>query len=47
MIFFDRRKIVHKQFLPHGETVNETVYQEILERLTKGNFLICDEVADS
>lgn len=33
--FFDSDGIVHKEFLPAGQTVNQYVYREILERLRK------------
>lgn len=33
--FFDSNGIVHKEFLPTGQTVNQYVYREILERLRK------------
>lgn len=33
--FFDSNGIVHKEFLPAGQTVNQYVYREILERLRK------------
>ena len=34
--FFDSRGIVHKEFVPSGQTVNQTFYREVLERLRKG-----------
>ena len=33
--FFDRQEIVHKEFLLPGQTVNQTFYREVLERLRK------------
>ena len=33
--FFDNQGIVHKEFVPPGQTVNQTFYQEVLERLRK------------
>jgi len=33
--FFDSQEIVHKEFMPPGQTVNQTFYQEVLERLRK------------
>ena len=33
--FFDSQEIVHKEFVPPGQTVNQTFYQEVLERLRK------------
>lgn len=34
--FFDSQGIVHKEFVPPGQTVNQTFYREVLERLRKG-----------
>ena len=39
--FFDSRGIVHKEFVPPGQTVNQTFYREVLERLGKG-WHVCD-----
>ena len=40
--FFDRRGIMHKEFVPPGQTVNHAFYKDVLERLSKkgpnGNF---------
>jgi hypothetical protein len=33
--FFDSQGIVHKEFVPPGQTVNQKFYQEVLERLRK------------
>jgi len=33
--FFDSQGIVHKEFVPPGQTVNQTFYWEVLERLRK------------
>jgi len=33
--FFDSKGIVHKEFVPPGQTVNQTFYREVLERLRK------------
>jgi len=33
--FFDSQVIVHKEFVPPGQTVNQTFYREVLERLRK------------
>jgi len=33
--FFDSRGIVHKEFVPPGQTVNHTFYKDLLERLRK------------
>ena len=33
IVFFDARGVVHFQFLPQGQTVNQHVYKEILQHL--------------
>ena len=33
IVFFDSRGIVHKEFVPPGQTVNHTFYKDVLERL--------------
>jgi len=33
--FFDSQGIVHKEFVPPGQAVNQTYYREVLERLRK------------
>jgi len=33
--FFDSQGIVHKEFVPPGQTVYQTFYREVLERLRK------------
>ena len=35
LIFFLSQGIVHKEFVPPGQTVNQTIYREVLERLRK------------
>ncbi|GFV88227.1 putative transposase [Trichonephila clavipes] len=35
LIFFDSQGIVHKEFVPQGQTVNEHFYRYALERLRK------------
>jgi len=35
IVFFDSRGIVHKQFVPPGQTVNHAFYKGVLERLRK------------
>jgi len=34
-LYFDSQGIVHKEFVPPGQTVNQTSYREVLERLRK------------
>ena len=33
--FFDVRGIVHTEFLPQGQTVNQHVYKDVLRRLIR------------
>jgi len=33
--FFDVRRIVHSEFLPQGQTINQQVYKEILRLLLR------------
>ena len=33
--FFDSQGMVHKEFVPSGQTVSHTFYQEVIERLRK------------
>ena len=33
--FFDSQGIIHKEFAPPGQTINQTFYPEVLERLMK------------
>ena len=34
-MFFDSRRIMHKEFVPPGQTVNPAFYKDYLERLRK------------
>ena len=38
--FFDVRRIVHSEFLPQGQTINQQVYKEILWRLLRS---VCEK----
>ena len=40
IVFFDIQRIVHFEFLPQGQTVNQTVYKEILWCLVRS---MCDK----
>jgi len=42
--FFESQGIVHKEFVPPGQTVNQTFYLEVLERLRKkvARVHVCD-----
>jgi hypothetical protein len=35
IISFNSRALVHKEFLPPGQTVNHALYKDVLERLRK------------
>jgi len=35
IVFFDSRGIVHKEFVPSGQTVNRAFYKDVLKRLRK------------
>ena len=35
IVFFHSRGIVHKEFVPPGQTVNHAFYKDVLERLRK------------
>ena len=35
IVFFDIRDIVHKEFVPPGQTVNHAFYKDVLEQLRK------------
>jgi len=34
-LIFESERIVHKEFVPPGQTVNQTLYREVLKRLRK------------
>lgn len=44
---FDSRGIVHKEFVPHGQTVNQHFYCEVLERLRKRVLRVRPEIANT
>ncbi|KAL1129330.1 hypothetical protein AAG570_013859 [Ranatra chinensis] len=33
IVFFDAKGVVHKEFLPQGQTINAAYYEDVLERL--------------
>ncbi|UYV66870.1 hypothetical protein LAZ67_4003188 [Cordylochernes scorpioides] len=35
IVFFDKRGLIHKEFVPQGKTVNAEFYKEVLRRLHK------------
>jgi len=45
--FFDSQGIVHKEFVPQGQTVNKQYYREVLERLRKRVHRVGPEIADT
>jgi transposase len=44
--FFDRRGIVHKEFVPPRQTVNQVFYKDVLERLRKRAIRVRPDIAD-
>ena len=46
IIFFDSKGIVHKEFLPPGQTVNQTFYLQVLECLQNRVMRIHHEIAN-
>ena len=45
--FFDSEGIVHTEFVPQGQTVNQFYYREILERLRKRVVRVRTSIADN
>ena len=46
IVFFDSRGIVHKEFVPPGQTVNHAFYKDVLERLRKRVQRVRTDIAD-
>ena len=46
IVFFDSRGIVHKEFVPPGQTVNHVFCKDVLERLRKRVQRVRREIAD-
>jgi transposase len=46
IVFFDSRGIVHKEFVPPGQTVNHAFYKDFLERLRKRVQRVRRDIAD-
>ena len=44
--FFDSRGILHKEFVPAGQTVNHAFYKDVLERLRKWVQRVRTDIAD-
>ena len=45
--FFDSQVIVHAEFVPRGQTVNQLYYREILERLRKSVVRVRPSIANN
>jgi len=45
--FFDSQGIVHIEFVPQGQTVNQFYYHEILERLRKRGVRVRPSIANN
>jgi hypothetical protein len=46
VLFFYSRGIVHKEFVPPGQTVNHAFYKDVLERLRKRVQRVRRDIAD-
>ena len=44
---FDSQGVVHKEFVPQGQTVDKQYYREVLERLIKRVYRVRPEIADT
>ena len=44
---FDSQGVVHKDFVPQGQTINKQYYREVLERLSKRVHRVWPEIADT
>ena len=47
IVFFNSRGIVHKEFVPPGQTVNHVFYKDVLERLWKRVQRVRRDIADN
>jgi hypothetical protein len=36
IVFFDAQGVIHREFVPEGQTVNGQFYLRVMERLLKG-----------
>ena len=45
--FFDSQDVVHKEFVPQGQTVNQWYYREVLEQLRKRVHCVRPEIVDA
>jgi len=46
-LFFVSQVVVHKEFMPQGQTVNKQYHREVLERLRKRVQCVRPEIADT
>ena len=46
IVFFDSKGVVHKEFVPPGQTVNTAFYVEVLKRLKKRVTCIRPEITE-
>jgi hypothetical protein len=46
VMFFDSRRVDHKEFVPPGVTINQTYYLEVLDRLGKTVTRVRTEITD-
>jgi transposase len=44
---FDSQGVIHKEFMPQGQTVNRQYYREVLERLRKRVHRVRPEIANT
>lgn len=35
VVFFDSRGVIHREFVPEGQTVNAVFYRDVMDRLLK------------
>jgi len=47
IVFFDSRGILHKEFVPPGQTVNHAFYKDVLKRLQKWVQRVRTDIADN
>jgi hypothetical protein len=45
--FFDSQGVVHKEFVPEGQTVHKQYYREVLERLRKRVHRVRPQITDT
>lgn len=45
-LFFDKKRIIHKEFVPSEQTVNRVFYKDVIERLRKRVIRVRPDIAD-